>query len=54
VTAPGTFDPRSFVENAPWRFAKAMPELPHEYVVEGKVADQHAFDRMVALIAADG
>jgi hypothetical protein len=39
MTEAGAFDPRAFVESVPWRFAKTMPQLPHEYVVEGKVPD---------------
>jgi hypothetical protein len=39
MTEAGAFDPRAFVESVPWRFAKTMPQLPLEYVVEGKVPD---------------
>ncbi|MDB5227008.1 MAG: hypothetical protein JWN78_1201 [Bacteroidota bacterium] len=28
-----------FISNAPWTFAKTMPEWPHEYVVRSKVDD---------------
>jgi hypothetical protein len=39
VTQAGAFGPRAFVESAPWRFAKTMPQMSHEYVVEGNVPD---------------
>jgi hypothetical protein len=29
------FDPRAFIAQAPWRFAKSMPHLPHWYVRQG-------------------
>jgi hypothetical protein len=35
-----SFDPRAFIAQAPWRFAKSMPHLPHWYVRQGDVAEQ--------------
>ena len=29
-----------FIACAPWRFAKTMPHLPHEYTVRGETPDQ--------------
>jgi hypothetical protein len=36
---------------APWRFAKTMPHIPHEYVVEGKSLDPVSFDALAAHFA---
>ena len=30
------FDPVAFIESAPWRVAKTMPECPHEYTARGE------------------
>jgi hypothetical protein len=54
VTAPAGFDPRPFVVSGPWRFAKTMADIPHEYVVEGKVDDSAGFTAMVQYIADHG
>ena len=51
---PATFDPRRFIEAAPWRFAKTMASIPHEYVVEGKVDDPAGFAALAAHIAEHG
>jgi hypothetical protein len=39
---------------APWRFAKTMPHMPHEYGVEGKSLDPDSFDALAAHIAEEG
>jgi hypothetical protein len=39
VTDAPPFDPASFVERAPWRYARTMPQWPHEYVVIGDGLD---------------
>jgi hypothetical protein len=38
--------PEEFIAQAPWRFAKTMPHIPHEYTVRGETADE-AFDWFV-------
>jgi hypothetical protein len=48
VAAPADVDPRRFVAAAQWRFAKTMAGIPHEYVVENKVADRDGFAAFVA------
>jgi len=48
------FDPRAFIAQAPWCFAKTMASIPHEYVVEGKVPDDEGFQQFMAHIAARG
>jgi hypothetical protein len=45
---------RRFIERAPWRFAKTMASIPHEYVVESKVDDPEGFALFVAYIAKHG
>ena len=54
MTEAGAFDPRPFVESAPWRFAKTMAHMPHEYLVEGKIPDEDGFWAFVAYIAEHG
>jgi hypothetical protein len=46
-------DGRAFVARAPWRFAKTMPDIPHEYTVRGQTLDDE-FDQFVLLIRRDG
>jgi hypothetical protein len=45
---------RRFIETAPWRFAKTMASIPHEYVVEGKVPDPDGFRLFARYIAEHG
>lgn len=33
---PEPLNVEAFIEAAPWRFAKSMPYIPHEYVVREK------------------
>jgi hypothetical protein len=35
-TTEGGEDGRGFVARAPWRFAKTMSHIPHEYTVRGQ------------------
>jgi hypothetical protein len=42
-----------FVEKAPWRFAKTMPDEPHEYTVRGEAPDVE-FEVFVHLIRGHG
>lgn len=51
MTAPAGFDPRLFVESAPWRSAKTMVYVPHEYLVQHKVPDEDGSWAFVAYIA---
>ena len=46
-------DLREFISSTPWRFAKTMPEWPHEYIVRGRV-DDGLFVRMVVHIRQYG
>jgi hypothetical protein len=32
--------PEQFIGRAPWRFAKTMPDQPHEYTVRGETPDE--------------
>ena len=45
--------PEEFIARAPWRFAKTMPDQPHEYTVRGETLDQH-FDWFVLYIRDHG
>ena len=49
----GEEDGRAFIAKAPWRFAKTMPENPHEYTVRGQTPDEE-FDAFVLLIRERG
>ena len=42
-------DPAAFIAEAPWRFAKTMPQNPHEYTVRGQtpIEDFEAFVRYI-------
>jgi hypothetical protein len=59
MRAPAGFDPRPFVESAPWRFAKTMAHMPHEYLVEVRAANvpcstPSAGPSMLTCVSADG
>ena len=44
-----------FIHTAQWRFAKTMPQCPHEYVVREWWPDQEqVFERLVMLIREHG
>jgi len=45
----GGEDGRWFVARAPWRFAKTMPNIPHDYTVRGQTSAA-ALDEFVLLI----
>ena len=46
-------DVEAFIETAPWRFAKSMPHIPHEYIVRGQVPDDQ-FEAFVQHIEDTG
>jgi hypothetical protein len=43
----------AFVEKAPWRFARTMPDEPHEYTLRGETPDDD-FDAFVLLLQRRG
>jgi hypothetical protein len=44
-----------FIQTSQWRFAKTMPEHPHEYVVRNWRPDKEpVFERFVMLIREEG
>lgn len=44
-----------FIQTSQWRFAKTMPEIPHEYVVRNWRPDKEPiFERFVMLIRKRG
>ena len=45
--------PEEFVAKAPWRFAKTMPDQPHEYTVRGETPEQD-FEWFVLYIREHG
>lgn len=45
--------PEQFIDRAPWRFAKTMPDQPHEYTVRGVTPDGE-FDWFVRYIREHG
>jgi hypothetical protein len=45
--------PEEFIARAPWRFAKTMPHMPHEYTVRGETADEE-FEWFVRFIRGHG
>jgi hypothetical protein len=47
-------DIRALVVSLTWTFAKTMPACPHEYIVRGKTAPDHAFLRFAAHIRKHG
>ena len=51
---PAEYDPaRRVIARAGWRFAKSVPDKPHEYAVEAQNAGPE-FDAFHALIEAEG
>jgi hypothetical protein len=52
-TTEGGEDGESFVARAPWRFAKSMSEIPHEYTVRGQTPDDE-FNEFVLMIRRVG
>jgi hypothetical protein len=51
---PDTLDVDAFIEAAPWRFAKSMPHIPHEYVVRERDVPGDRFDAFVQHIEDTG
>ena len=52
-----TFDPEilEFIQSSQWRFAKTMPQWPHEYVVrEWRPDQEQVFERLVGFIRTHG
>ena len=47
------FEPEAFIAQAPWRFAKTMPEQPHEYTTRGETPDEE-FEAFVRFIREHG
>jgi hypothetical protein len=43
----------AFIEKAPWRFARTMPDEPHEYTLRGETPDDD-FEAFVLLIRRRG
>lgn len=44
---------RAFISNAAWRYAKSMPQTPHEYIVRPAVGSED-FTRAVRYIRQHG
>ncbi len=47
-------DVDAFITNRRWRFAKTMPQWPHEYTVRNWDPDEDAFEEMVRWIRDHG
>jgi hypothetical protein len=45
---------RAFVAKYPWRFAKTMPQFPHEYLVKAKTVPAAEFDAFATEVIARG
>lgn len=43
-----------FIETAPWRFAKSVPNWPHFYIVEQELADQESYRKARSFIQESG
>ena len=48
------YDPRSFIGEADWTYAKTAPANPHEYVVRSRFPDDRAFLRFAEHIWEHG
>lgn len=42
------------VKSLEWTFAKTMPQIPHEYIVRGKTADEDTYVAMYNAIDSRG
>ena len=40
-------DARAFIARTPWRFAKSVPQTPHEYVVRSDDPDHRRFTNLI-------
>lgn len=45
---------RKFVQESPWRFASTMANIPHEYTLRRKAADDERFADAVNFIRENG
>jgi hypothetical protein len=45
--------PEHFIDRAPWRFARTMPDEPHEYTIRGETPDEQ-FEWFVTYIRSHG
>jgi hypothetical protein len=45
---------REFVRTSPWKFARTMPQIPHEYTLRAKAPDEKLFERVVLYIRQVG
>jgi hypothetical protein len=45
---------REFVRKSPWKFAKTMPQTPHEYTLRAKAPDEKLFEKVVLYIRQEG
>jgi hypothetical protein len=45
---------REFVRTSPWKFARTMPQMPHEYTLRAKAPDEKLFERVVLYIRQAG
>ena len=49
----GEFSPFAFIEQAPWRFARTMPHIPHWYSVRGQTPEDE-FEACIRYIREHG
>jgi hypothetical protein len=47
-------DLRAFVQASSWRFAKSMPQMPHEYTLRREAKDEALFERVILHIRQMG
>ncbi len=45
---------REFVQTSPWKFARTMPQMPHEYTLRANAPDEKLFERVVLYIRQAG
>jgi GH25 family lysozyme M1 (1,4-beta-N-acetylmuramidase) len=45
---------RAFVQASSWKFAKSMPQTPHEYTLRREAKDEDLFERVVLHIRQVG
>lgn len=45
---------RAFVQASSWKFAKSMPQMPHEYTLRREAKDEDLFERVVLYIRQVG
>lgn len=54
VAGPDFERAKRILDSAPWRFAKSMPTIPHEYVVRGRQLNVEDFNWLKKLIDDEG